>query len=280
MSAGKQRLVNDISYFFLGDESKKFFDVTLVSSDGMNFPSCRLLLAARSPYFSKLLLSDFQERNQEHVSMKMPARTLRSVLDYLISGTLPYDVNGGGAEIDRLHQLIGTADFIGSDAMQADCLEYLLCMIEMHCDLTCTLVERLYATEQMTIPEHFTARLLARIRQNPKQHVLVPTCLANTSTHSGALLPQSGQSDAENLGVLELGGTALGKLVKAEKLVSEILDEYWFQVIYFGRLSAFRSTPQTQFMPLMTIWNHLTQGHWKLYHPVVTVNGGNKRDLS
>lgn len=233
MSSGTKRLVEDISSFFLGEEGKHLYDVILVSSDGHQFPSSRLHLAARSTFFSKLLFSEFQEANQAMVSVEMELPTLKAVMEYLFTGAVSCDVRGGRAEVCRLNDLLSAADYIGSDAMVEDCFKCIFTLIEMNCDLACTVVEKLYGNSEMAIPEEFTARLLARIRQNPKQYLLVPTCLKNVVGHSGSLDSQSGERDVEQLGVLYLSSKALLELVKAEKVLAGVADEYWFQVIYF-----------------------------------------------
>ena len=114
-----------------------FNDVTLVGVDGGKVPAPKLLLAARSTYFERLLMGVFEEGGKDEVCLHHPSCTsevLNYVVEYLISGEirrfrscvyLPHEEEFGkhdhigGAVLRIMVRVDYAAHYLGLDSLQS-----------------------------------------------------------------------------------------------------------------------------------------------------------------
>ena len=88
-------------------KNQSFCDVTVAVKDGQ-FSVHNVLLAAASPFFSKVMSSDMRERKEQLIKIELPEATLpvmEDVLQYIYTG------NASVTE-ERAHNMIATADFL------------------------------------------------------------------------------------------------------------------------------------------------------------------------
>ena len=63
-------------------EDEDLLDVSLVSTDGVEIPACRFVLAARSKVLKRMLYGNFREATASKIELDYSARTLEAVLHY------------------------------------------------------------------------------------------------------------------------------------------------------------------------------------------------------
>lgn len=97
----------------------KLVDVTLVSSDGREFPCQRAVLAASSPYFGAMFTDDLQESRSDHVELtNIRGETLNSILNavYLCDVTI---------NTEAVQDLLATAHFLSYQHIVESCCQFL-----------------------------------------------------------------------------------------------------------------------------------------------------------
>lgn len=83
------KLLDAIRQSLLGPDAAEFADVTLTTTDNVEIPACRALLAIRSPYFKKLFFLPFIEREQRKVPINLHSVPLLQVLHFAYTDSCP-----------------------------------------------------------------------------------------------------------------------------------------------------------------------------------------------
>lgn len=89
-------------------KSKKYCDITLVSSDGRKFQCHKIVLCLHSDYFNSMLSGQFKESKEEEVTMdEIDSSSMVSILEFIYTrGTkIPHDQKG-------LFNIIRVSDFL------------------------------------------------------------------------------------------------------------------------------------------------------------------------
>lgn len=83
------KLLDAIRQSLLGPDAAEFADVILTTTDNVEIPACRALLAIRSPYFKKLFFLPFIEREQRKIPINLHSVPLHQVLHFAYTDSCP-----------------------------------------------------------------------------------------------------------------------------------------------------------------------------------------------
>ena len=95
----------------------QFTDVTLVSGDYRALCH-RNVLAAASPYFNTMFMSNLSESRSDTVTLQIDPVTLGLVVDYMYSGEMKITV-------DNVQTLVETSDLLMLDNLKAACDQFM-----------------------------------------------------------------------------------------------------------------------------------------------------------
>lgn len=235
MASGRDSLIADLFWTFHGENASKYADVTLVSSDGRNFPCCRGILAARSDYFAKLLFSDSGRSNQANVRVDMPADVLALIVQYLHTGDIASEDSSDRAALDKFLEVTRASHNMGHTAMFADCVRHLLNTVSDNRAMLCPVFEAFFGESSVGDGASLLSPLLYHVRREPGISLMIPDLGASADDLRPPVA--TGPGVGEPVGVLELSGRALETLVsedkKAENGGDDVHEEFWFYVIWY-----------------------------------------------
>lgn len=186
MKEGTKRLISDLANVFLNNKRPAINDVTLISADGKEFPSSKCLLAARAPFFERLLFQTPPSSSSGECvfHVEMPERLLKYVLQYLITGDIElFNLsNIDLAMVNELIKLVHASDVINCDAMYADCVDRLLQVTADYPAFTCYVLENVCRRPSGSNRNHdvFIQGLVKIIRKEPVQSMRVSHCTFRT----------------------------------------------------------------------------------------------------
>ena len=106
--------------------ARKLVDVTLVSSDGRDFPCHRAVLAASSPYFGAMFTDDLLESHSDRIELSnVRAKTLEVILHavYVCEAVITQD---------NVQDLLATAHFLSYHHIVESCCKFLADSLQPH----------------------------------------------------------------------------------------------------------------------------------------------------
>uniref|UniRef100_A0A7S4IBN5 BTB domain-containing protein n=1 Tax=Odontella aurita TaxID=265563 RepID=A0A7S4IBN5_9STRA len=142
-------------------------DVSLRGTDGRQIPAVRVLLAARSPVFERMLYGDFAESTDRVVNLPYTGDVVEKVVAHCMSGSLQIDLPEDCGEVGArsLTILVSAAHFFELEAMEAAALEKSGYLMKKSPPLACALYDEAHAGAAKH--EELSSNALAFIHENP-----------------------------------------------------------------------------------------------------------------